>query len=76
MITLPPLDSQTTAPWDALLDISESMGDFWTLVGGQMVFLHAVEAVVPPPRVSRDIDLVVDVRVRRAHSRALNSKIK
>ena len=64
MIALPPLDPQTAALWDALLDISEAMGDSWTLVGGQMVFLHAVEAGVPPPRVSRDIDLVVDVRVR------------
>lgn len=70
MIVLPALDDATSALWDALLDISERMHDSWTLVGGQMVFLHGVEAGVPPPRISRDLDLVVDVRVRPLRSHA------
>lgn len=64
MISLPPLDPTTASLWDALLDIADVMGDSWTLVGGQMIFLHSVERRVPPPRISRDLDLVVDVRVR------------
>ncbi|MEV8565915.1 hypothetical protein AB0436_10115 [Streptomyces sp. NPDC051322] len=34
----------------------------WTLVGGQMVMLHGIQRGRPSPRVSTDIDTVVDVR--------------
>ena len=64
MIELPPLPGLENALWLALMDISERRPDDWTLVGGQMVLLHAIEHGASPPRVSTDLDLVVDARVR------------
>lgn len=64
MIELPPLGDLVGSLWDALLDIAERMPDDWTLVGGQMVLLHAIEHGRTPPRISQDLDLVVDARVR------------
>lgn len=63
-MTMPRLDDRTNALWSALLEIAEHFPDDWSLIGGQMVFLHAIEAGADPPRVSRDVDLVVDARVR------------
>lgn len=64
MIELPPMVARDTALWEALLDIAERMHSDWTLVGGQMVLLHALEGGRTPPRVSEDLDLVVDARIR------------
>lgn len=63
MIELPPLGDIEGALWTALLDIAERTHD-WTLVGGQMVLLHGLEHQRLPPRVSEDLDLVVNVRAR------------
>lgn len=52
--------------WGALLDIADRMSSGWTLVGGQMVFVLGLEHDTPPPRVSVDLDLVIDVRIRQA----------
>lgn len=64
MISLPPLGDLDDALWLALIEIAERRPSDWTLVGGQMVLLHALEQGVAPPRVSRDLDLVVDARAR------------
>jgi hypothetical protein len=64
MISLPPLGDLEDALWSALIDIAERRPADWTLVGGQMVLLHALEQGVSPPRISRDLDLVVDARAR------------
>jgi hypothetical protein len=64
VIDLPPLGALESALWDALLDIADRMPSGWTLIGGQMVLLHGLENGRVPPRVSEDLDLVVDVRVR------------
>jgi hypothetical protein len=64
VLELPPLGISDTGLWDALLDIADRVPDGWTLIGGQMVLLHALERDRIPPRVSEDLDLVVDVRVR------------
>lgn len=64
MIDLPPLGALEATLWDALLDIAERMPEGWTLIGGQMVLLHGLEKERIPPRISEDLDLVVDVRVR------------
>ena len=63
MIELPPLGDLGNALWLALLDIAERRPADWTLVGGQMVLLHALEHGGSPPRISTDLDLVVDARV-------------
>ncbi|MGD9572310.1 MAG: nucleotidyl transferase AbiEii/AbiGii toxin family protein [Thermoleophilia bacterium] len=64
MIVLPPLGHLGDELWTALLDIADHGPPGWTLVGGQMVLLHGLEQGVAPPRVSTDLDLVVDARVR------------
>lgn len=66
MIELPALGTAGAQMWSALLDVAEHIQSGWTLVGGQMVLLHALEHAQQPPRVSQDLDLVVDVRVRPA----------
>lgn len=47
----------------ALIELSELRPGEWTLVGGQMVFLHAMEHGAAPPRVSTDLDVLVNARV-------------
>jgi hypothetical protein len=63
-VALPRSDSRSTALWSALLDLVDRYSDDWCLIGGQMVFLHALEAGAQPPRLSRDLDVIVDARVR------------
>ncbi len=64
MIELPPLGALDLELWQALLDIADRMPSDWTLVGGQMVLLHALEHGRAPQRLSEDLDVVVDARVR------------
>ncbi len=49
--------------WLALIELSGLRGGEWTLIGGQMVFLHAMEHGVAAPRVSTDLDLLVNARM-------------
>ncbi len=63
MIELPPLGALGTSLWHVLLDLRAET-DGWTLVGGQMVFLHGLEHGRVPPRVSEDIDVIADVRAQ------------
>jgi len=66
MITIPTAPDLLGKMWDALIDLSrDTQTDTWTLIGGQMVFLLGLEHGTTPPRVSEDLDTVVDVRVRR-----------
>lgn len=64
MIILPPLGDDMDELWGALLGLCERVPRDWTLVGGQMVLLHGLERGAMPARVSQDLDLVVDLRVR------------
>lgn len=61
-VTLPPLASPVNLLWHILLDLAEQLRTRWTVVGGQMVLLHALEHNQLPPQVSQDGDLVADVR--------------
>jgi hypothetical protein len=45
-----------------LLDLGEQSEVPWTLIGGQMVLLHALEHGTFPPQVSQDGDVIADVR--------------
>lgn len=49
--------------WDTLIELTELRPGEWTLVGGQMVHLHALEHGATPPRLSTDLDIVVNARV-------------
>lgn len=49
--------------WDTLIELGEIRPGDWTLIGGQMVFLHAAEHGVTPPRISTDLDVLVNARI-------------
>jgi hypothetical protein len=66
VIELPALGGTERELWDALLDLAERQPDGWTLVGGQMVLLRALEQGRVPPRVTRDLDVLADLRARPA----------
>lgn len=50
--------------WHVLFDLADSDSQNWILVGGQMVYLLAIEGGVEPTRVTDDIDVLVNVRAR------------
>ena len=62
-IELPVLPGIEEALWLALLELAEIQPDNWTLIGGQMVLLHALENGARLPRVSTDLDVLVNARV-------------
>jgi hypothetical protein len=66
VIELPALGGTERELWHALLDLAERQPDNWTLIGGQMVLLHALEQGRIPPRVTRDLDVLADLRARPA----------
>ena len=63
-LELPSLPGYNDALWETLLQLActETLPE-WTLIGGQMVLLHALEHEVEPTRFSTDIDVVVNARV-------------
>lgn len=62
-VRLPTLPGHGDALWSTLIELTQVRPGEWTLVGGQMVFLHAMEFGVEPPRVSTDLDVLVNARV-------------
>lgn len=48
--------------WEVLLRAAVELPEAWCLVGGQLVWLHAVQHGVQPLRATEDMDVVVDVR--------------
>lgn len=63
LVQLPALTGHDDELWSALIELSALRPREWTLVGGQMVFLHAMEHGASPPRVSTDLDVLVNARV-------------
>lgn len=61
-VVLPPLGQPVDELWHVLLDLAEVLQVRWTLVGGQMVLLHALEHGQVPPHVSQDGDVLADIR--------------
>ena len=64
MIELPAMPHVQQQAWHVLLDLAEEDVAHWCLVGGQMVYVHAAEAGVKPPRPTVDVDVVVDVQAK------------
>lgn len=63
MIELVPRDDAERRLWAATLDLAELLDGLpWTLIGAQMVMLHAFEAGVVPGRTTGDLDFLLDVR--------------
>ena len=75
-VELPTLGDFELALWETLLELAELRPREWTLIGGQMVLVHAVEAGVRPPRLSADLDLLVNVRVVSAGVRGFVQAIE
>jgi hypothetical protein len=63
MIELPDFAGHANDLWNALIDIGQHVTAEWVLVGGQMVLLHAIEQSAPWPRVSMDLDVIVNARI-------------
>ena len=57
--------------WHTLFDLAETEPNGWVLVGGQMVYLLAVENGRSPSRTTVDADVVVDVRAKPQATRWL-----
>ena len=64
-IELPRMPAPIDQLWHVLMDLEERLTVPWTLVGGQMVLLHALEHGAVPPQVSQDGDVVADIRANR-----------
>ena len=62
-VRLPALPGYDADLWLALIEVDRCAAREWTLIGGQMVLLHALEQGVVPPRVSTDLDVLVNARV-------------
>jgi len=62
-VELPTLPGHDDGLWDALIELTKLRPGEWTLIGGQMVFLHASENGMTPPRVSTDLDVLVNARL-------------
>ena len=63
MIELRPRDDTEQVLWEATLDLAVLLeGLPWTLVGAQMVILHAFEAGEVTGRTTGDLDFLFDVR--------------
>ena len=70
-ITLPPLAHPVDELWHVLLDLAETLRAPWTLVGGQMVLLHALEHGQVPPQISQDGDSTgIPVRALEGYRKA------
>lgn len=72
VVTLPPLAAPVDQLWHVLLDLAGSLSTGWTLVGGQMVLLHALEHGQVPAQISQDGDIMADVRT---HPRVLTDLV-
>jgi len=52
-------------PWPLLLEVADACTDgIWSVVGGTMVQIHAELAGIEPPRVTADVDLLLDLMSR------------
>lgn len=61
-VDLPTDPPEVAALWATLLDLAEASPAPWILIGAQMVALHAWRSASEAQRMSRDGDVLVDVR--------------
>lgn len=66
-VTVRPQGGLQSAAWSALIELAPHLGIEWTLIGGQMVFLHQAERQLQSPiapRWSTDLDLAINLRAK------------
>lgn len=61
-IELPAMLTEQQEAWHAVFEIHKAMPQGWVLVGGQAVFLHAIERGAPYVRPTKDADMALDIR--------------
>lgn len=62
MIEVQPRDDLEHRLWRTVLELADRQPEGWTLVGAQMVMLHAWQHGVVPTRTSRDLDVLVNIK--------------
>lgn len=62
MIDIQPRDDLEHRLWLTVLELADRQPEGWTLVGAQLVMLHAWEHGVSPTRTSRDLDVIVNIK--------------
>lgn len=61
-VRLPPLaNSRDEVLWPVVMDLAAELPKPWTVIGGQMVYLHGLVVGRGPHRYTEDIDLVFDI---------------
>lgn len=75
-VQLPTLPGHDDALWATLVELSDVRPGDWTLIGGQMVFLRALEHDTVPPRMSTDLDILVNTRIGSGAVGALSADIE
>lgn len=75
-LVLPVLGEPVDELWSVFLDLGERLQADWTIVGGQMVLLHALEHGVVPPTVSQDGDVIADIRSAQRSLRKVTSELE
>jgi hypothetical protein len=67
-------DDDLLPPWTTVFEVAPAIDvSDWVLVGGLMVQLHARRASIPPPRATKDVDLIADVQTNRSSFGAIGS---
>ena len=62
-VQLPMIAGYGLELWETLIELADLRPGEWTLIGGQMVFVHAIEQGVEPLRMSSDLDVLVNARI-------------
>jgi Nucleotidyl transferase AbiEii toxin, Type IV TA system len=61
-VRLPPLaNNRDGVLWPVVMDLAAELPKPWTVIGGQMVYLHGLVVGRGPHRYTEDIDLVFDI---------------
>lgn len=68
----PPIDQL----WHTLLDLQERLTSPWSVVGGQMVLLHAIEHGQQPLAISQDGDVIADIRADQTALTAIVAELE
>ena len=61
-VELPAMLAEQEEAWQAVFEIHEAMPTGWVMIGGQSVYLHAVERGAPIVRATKDADVALDIR--------------